>query len=212
MNIFDDAYHKRPLLFGTNATEELLYVIDKYNISGDALELGCGDGRDTKHILDRGFSVCAVEQSKWALETLAQRSDISSEKKLCLNLVHSDVMDFDYEEYKYDFVYSITLFDHLSEDDCYKLMRKVVSSVKIGGYFFLKVHTVDDVGNTKTSEEISEFASEIKHFFRHNELLSNGLSLGRIIYYMESQEDDFDHGPHHVHSFASMLLKKETTL
>ena len=212
MNVFDEAYHERPLLFGTNATEELLYVIEKYNISGDALELGCGDGRDTKHVLDRGFTICAVEQSKWALETLAQRSDISNDKKRCLNLVHSDVMDFDYEKGKYDFVYAITLFDHLSENDCYILMKKVVSSIKIGGYFFLKVHTVDDVGNTNATQEISEFASEIKHFFKRNELLSNVLPFGRVIYYLESQEDDFDHGPHHIHSFASLLLKKETIL
>lgn len=209
MNVFDSAYHKRPLLFGTNPTEELLYVIDKYNISGHALELGCGDGRDTKHVLDRGFSICAVEQSKWALETLLNRSDISCEKKQHLHLVHSDVLDFSYEKDNYDFAYAITLFDHLSEYDCYNLIKKVLFSIKTGGYFFLKVHTIDDVGNTKSAEAISEFASEIKHFFNCNELLTNLLPFGRIVYYLESQEADFDHGPFHVHAFASLLLKKE---
>ena len=212
MNVFDNAYYQRPLLFGTNPTEELLYVIDKYNISGHALELGCGDGRDTKHVLDRGLTICAVEQSKFALETLANRNDITYEKKQNLQLIQSDVLNFSFEKSEYDFVYAITLFDHLLEHDCYNLIRNVVSSIKTGGYFFLKVHTIDDVGNTKSAEEISEFASEIKHFFKCNELLTNLLPLGRIVYYSESQEADFDHGPFHMHAFASLLLKKESIL
>lgn len=209
MNIFNKAYYERPLLFGTNATDELLYVIDKYNISGHALELGCGDGRDTKHILDRGFSICAVEQSKYALDTLYNRKDISEEKKNLLSLVNDNVLNFVYHKEEYDFVYAITLFDHLSEDECGELINKVIPSIKKGGYLFVKVHSVDDVGNTNQQMGKSEFSSEIKHYFKHNELLMLLLSKGQVIYYLESQEDDFDHGAPHKHSFASILIKKE---
>lgn len=210
MSLFDEAYHERPLLFGTNATEELLYVIDTYKISGRALELGCGDGRDTKYVLNRGFTVTAIEQSKWALNTLINRDDISLEEKSRLKIVNSDVMEFSYDEDSFDFIYAITLFDHLAECNCYELLNKVIRSLKLGGFLFLKVHTVDDVGNTKAAREISEFVTEIKHFFGRNELLSKLLPLGRVIYYLESMEDDFDHGLPHTHAFASLLLKKET--
>lgn len=209
MSLFDEAYQKRPHLFGTNATEELLYVIDAYKISGRALELGCGDGRDTKYTLNRGFTVTVIDQSKWALKTLASRDDISLEEKSRLKIVNSDVMDFSYDENSFDFIYAITLFDHLVESDCYELLNKVIRSLNLGGFLFLEVHTVDDVGNTKAAKEISEFATEIKHFFGRNELLAELLPLGRVVYYHEAMEDDFDHGLPHTHAFASLLLKKE---
>ena len=66
-----------------------------------------------------------------------------------------------------------------------------------------------DVGNTNLQETKSEFATEIKHYFKYNELLVLLLSKGRVIYYLESQEDDFDHGDPHKHAFVSILIKKE---
>ena len=210
MNVFDEAYHSRALLFGTDPTEELMYVVDKFNITGIALELGCGDGRDTKHILDHGFSVYAIDQSKWALHNLYNRTDISYEQKSRLNLINSNVLYCEYGTEKYDFIYAITLFDHIDEQSSYELLYKLLVSLKEGGYLFLKVHSVDDVGNTNATKEVSEFSSEIKHYYEPNELLEKLIGFGRVLYYLNSIEEDNDHGPIHTHSFISILLKKES--
>ena len=209
MNVFDKAYMERPFLFGKTSTEELIYVIDKFSITGEALELGCGDGRDTYHVLKKGMSVTAIDQSQNAINILNDRTDLSVNEKSRLNTICADVNDIDLSFKTYDFIYAITLFDHLNKVQGDLLLKKIFQYVKEGGYIFVKVHTVNDVGNTHESNEISEFVSEIKHFYETDELLSKMLLYGHVLYYLEASELDLDHGSPHTHAFASVLIRKE---
>lgn len=209
MSAFDEAYKTRPFLFGKSGTDELIYVIDKFSITGKALELGCGDGRDTYHVLKKGISVVAVDQSKNAIDILNSRTDLSADEKGHLIAICADVNDIDLGNKTFDLVYAVTLFDHLDKIQGDLLLKKISQHVNEGGYIFVKVHTVNDVGYTHKSSEISEFVSEIKHFFETNELLVNMLLYGQILYYLESSELDLDHGKPHTHAFASILIRKD---
>lgn len=209
MNTFDEAYMTRPFLFGKSSTEELIYVINKFSITGKALELGCGDGRDTFHVLKKGMSVTAIDQSQNAINTLNNRTDLSVEEKSRLNAICADVIRADLGTNTFDFVYAVTLFDHLDKIQGDLLLEKIARHVNEEGYIFVKVHTVNDVGNTHESSEVSEFVSEIKHFYETGELLRNMSLYGQILYYLEASELDLDHGKPHKHAFASILIRKE---
>lgn len=208
MSVFDEAYKNRPYLFGKSSTGELIYAIEKFSISGKALELGCGDGRDTYHVLKRGISVTAIDLSQNAINTLNNRIDLSDEEKKKLKTYCADVTTFDMGNNIYDFIYAVTLFDHLNKLQGKKLLNNIMQHIKKDGYFFAKVHTVNDVGNTHNLTNASEFASEIKHFYETNELFYDMLSFGRILYYLEASELDLDHGSPHTHEFASILIRK----
>lgn len=209
MSVFDEAYLTRPFLFGKLGTDELMYVIDKFSITGKALELGCGDGRDTYHVLNKGMTVTAIDQSQSAINTLNNRTDLSADEKDRLKGICADVTCVDFDANKYDFVYAVTLFDHLDKKQGEILLQKILGCVNEGGYIFVKVHTVNDVGNTHASNEISEFASEIKHFYETGELLSIMSLYGQVLFYLEASELDLDHGKPHTHAFASVLIRKE---
>ncbi len=208
MNTFDKAYLARPFLFGKESTPELMYVIEKFSIHGEALELGCGDGRDTFHLLQKGFSITAVDQSQNAINTLRFRDDLSSDEKKRLNTLCANVNEINLDGTAFDFVYAITLLDHLDKSDGEKLIKRIIPHIRSGGYIFIKVHTIDDVGNTHASEEVSEFASEIKHFYSTDELITQMIRYGKVVYYLEASELDTDHGAPHTHAFASILIKK----
>ena len=209
MSVFDEAYMTRPFLLGKLGTEELMYAIDKFSITGEALELGCGDGRDTYHVLKKGMIVTAIDQSQHAINTLNNRTDLSTDEKSRLNAICEDVTRIDLGVNMFDFVYAITLFDHLDKTQGNLLLGNVLQHINIGGYIFIKVHTVNDVGNTHKSSEISEFVSEIKHFYETDELLRNMLLHGQVLYYLETSELDLDHGKPHTHAFASILIRKD---
>lgn len=208
MSVFDEAYMSRPFLFGKSSTEELIYVIDKFSITGNALELGCGDGRDTFHVLKKGMSVTAIDQSQNAIKILNNRTDLLSDDKSRLKAICANVTEIDLGINSYDFIYAITLFDHLDKAQGSFLIEKISKHVRDDGYIFLKVHTVNDVGNTHAASEISEFASEIKHFYETDELLDNMIRYGHVLYYLETSELDLDHGKPHTHAFASILIRK----
>ena len=209
MSLFDEVYKKRPFLFGRECTAELAFVVDRFHITGKALELGCGDGRDTYHMLKSGLTVMAVDKSENAIKTLRQRGDLSQIEKERMTTISTDVNQLDLHSEMFDFVYSITLFDHLSIDDGNNLLSRIWKHLSPGGFFFSKVHTVDDVGYTHKSTEVSEFASEIKHYYKRNELLQSGLLHGTVLYYIENTELDLDHGDPHYHAFATILLRKD---
>lgn len=208
MSHFDEEYKKRPFLFGKEVTSELKYVVEQFDISGKALELGCGDGRDTVHMLKKGLAVDAVERSVSACNTLKNRNDISNVERVRLNIICTDVTTFAMTSNYYDFIYGVTLLDHLSPTVGERILKDCLKALKSGGYLFLKVHTVNDVGNTHLSKKISEFSQEIEHFYAENELLKQLVHTGTVLFYLETSEDDFDHGPPHTHAFASILYRK----
>ena len=50
--------------------------------TGDAVDLGCGDGRDTVELLRRGWRVLAIDAEPEALERLAARPDLPAGAQL----------------------------------------------------------------------------------------------------------------------------------
>lgn len=49
-----------------------------------AVDLGCGDGRDTVELLRRGWSVLAIDAEPRALEKLKSRADLPAERSLMM--------------------------------------------------------------------------------------------------------------------------------
>lgn len=206
MSRFDDEYKKRRMLFGNSPTEELVYVVEKYQISGVALELACGDGRDIAFMVNKGITVEAFDLSENAINTVNCRDDLIpfTNKFSCKQ---GDMINYNYSANSYDFIYGITAIDHIEKNYHIDLIEKLLGALKEGGYLLLKVHTIDDNGYTHKGK-ISEFASEIKHYFEINELINYfKMQTSEIVFFIKNIEDDFDHGEPHQHSYATILVK-----
>src|SRR5436305_1458940 len=65
---------------------------------GDALDLGCGAGRDTRYLLAHGWRVTAVDSEPEAISLLTESPQRN------LHAVQSSIEDFDYEREIYDLV------------------------------------------------------------------------------------------------------------
>ena len=64
---FYDAVAKRP------PHETLLGALDRFDAPGFAVDLGCGDGRDTVELLRRGWRVFALDAQEEAIRRLRER-------------------------------------------------------------------------------------------------------------------------------------------
>ena len=69
---------------GRPPRKTLLWALDRFDAASPhrAVDLGCGDGRDTIELLRRGWSVIAIDAEAIALERLKARPDLPPEAKL----------------------------------------------------------------------------------------------------------------------------------
>ncbi len=204
---FDEFYDSDELSFGDAPTKEVEEHLQDLGGSGLALDMGAGDGRNSLYLAEKGFDVIALDSSKTGIEKLKR---IAAERGLGdrLKTVHGDARTWEYPERKFDLIFAITLFDHLETGDIGKLFYKVRKSLKRGGYIFIKVHTIEDPGYKGDDENASELSSEIKHYFRPNELLKHLKGNFHIKKYEERTEHDTTHGEPHKHGFARVVARK----
>lgn len=59
---------------GRAARDELVEVLDSFATPGSAVDLGCGAGIDTVAMLDRGWTVLAIDAQPEAIERLRSRA------------------------------------------------------------------------------------------------------------------------------------------
>ena len=74
-------------------SEGLVKAVSLLGHTGEALDLGCGAGRDTRYLLAQGFQVTAVDREATALAVLAEQSTPH------LYLVQSAFEDFPFAHY-----------------------------------------------------------------------------------------------------------------
>jgi SAM-dependent methyltransferase len=201
---FDAAYTRSAPLFGMAMSRDLRDYLDEHPAVGSALDLGCGDGRDTLHLLRRGFHVTAVDRSPSAIAALTARDDISASMRALLTATHADVRTWAWPQATFDLVVATTLLDHLPADDLAPVVARMAAAAKPDALIFVQVHSTDDPAVTGNGSK-SEFAREIRHYFAPNELLDAFRAHVRVLKYEERTEWDSEHGAPHAHGFAVLL-------
>ena len=92
------------------------------------LDFGCGSGRDTKHFLEQGYSVDAIDGS---LELCRAASDYTGIKVKHMYFHELD----DYE--KYDGIWACASVLHLEKKELPEVLRKMSAATKKNGIIYL---------------------------------------------------------------------------
>ncbi len=164
---------------------------------GNALDLGCGAGRDTKFLLGEGFHVVAVDKDERALEYL---KELPREN---LEVVQSRFEEFGFEEQKYDLINAQFSLPFTNRDAFDAVFAKVKKALKPAGIFVGQLFGVNDDWNksltTKTTFHTKEAAEAL---FGDMELLK----------FIERDYDGTiaDGTPKHWHTFHILARKKES--
>lgn len=143
----------KPTIFATQ-------VIKYFPKGAKILELGCGQGQDTKYLVDQGFSVVASDFSQFALD---QIKDSRAEIKI-LDL--NNPLPFKKESF--DVVYSHLALHYFDKKRTQELFDEIYDVLKPGGIFATLTNTIEDpeVKDGKFIEpEYFEFETIKKRFF-----------------------------------------------
>jgi len=194
--------------FGSEPSKELRKLILMKFGKGRALDLGCGDGRNTLYLALQGYNVTAVDSSSSAIDKLKGKIGkikIGDRiKPIC-----QDVRDYDFPDKKFNLAVAITLFDHLPEDDIERIFKNTVESMADRAVLLAKVHTIDDPGANGDTEHASELANMVQHYFRRSEFYNLASKYLQVLDYKEVSEVDNTHGKPHRHCFAILKGRKE---
>ena len=121
----------------------------------DVLEIGCGDGRDAKEIVNRAGSYIGFDISKELIK-------IAKNYVPNADFLVADATDFDYGTSKYDVVFAFASLLHLNEAEISDVLTKVCTSLKPNGVVFISLKLSD-----KYEEKIKQdkFGTRIFYFY-----------------------------------------------
>ncbi|MBK9745821.1 MAG: class I SAM-dependent methyltransferase [Chloroflexi bacterium] len=210
-NDFDSFYASSEWYYQTEPSEELKEYIDSSTYIKDtesasslvALDLGCGEGRDSVFLSRCGYRVIAVDKSPVGIQKLGTYAQAHG---LSITGVVADVTSFHISQDSYDLINAVTILDHLDVEANIRLAHAIVQGLKPSGVLFAEVFTTDDPGYISSTES-SETANFVKHYFRKGELKELFSTL-EIVRYEEKLELDTSHGLPHHHGVAIILAKK----
>jgi SAM-dependent methyltransferase len=189
---FNHLYSTEINYYGDRASPSLVRYLKMFNVegAGNALDLGCGQGRNAVYLAQQGFSVLGVDKSAEAVACLPG------------NIVGqvADIAEFDITPAHYQLIISNTSIDHLSAEQNGKVVGNIINGLAPGGYLFVSVFMNNDPMESET-------ASHVKHYYQSNELREQFASLTLLSYQEEFWLDE-GHGKPHYHSMARLFAQR----
>ena len=146
---------------------------------GDAIDLGCGPGRNAIWLARHGFHVVGVDTSVVGLEQAAERAKAEG---LALELVAADI--FEYEVPREAFDLAVVANMHPGRDRLAALLRSATDGLKPGGHLFVVGHHLDSLGHGGPPREDLLFNED-----RLREALPSGLLVERLQTLERSRSD-----------------------
>lgn len=170
--------HERDLSWENDVQTEIVeQIIKKYKISktDSILEIGCGEGRDSKILLNKGYNLLATDVSQEAINYCKQIDENYSNNYEVL-----DVLDCDTFKDRFNFIYSIACLHMLVlDDDRKKYFDFIHNHLKNNGYAL--VLTMGD-GIKESSSDINKAWEDTERVHQKtNEIINVATTSCRIV-------------------------------
>lgn len=163
------------------------------NPNGQALDLGCGAGKDSRYMVSKGFFATAVDLN----DVTQYLADIPDDK---INIVTSSFLDFNFKPEAYDFINAQWSLPFVSKNEFGNLMNKIKVSLKPGGIFTGQFFGINDEWNTLNTT---------KTFHTHDEVVDILKDMEVICLREKENDGTLANGtPKHWHVFHIIAKKK----
>ena len=105
--------HKQGLSWAINNNTKIVdEIIIKYKLEKcKMLEIGCGEGRDSKYLLNKGYNLLATDVSKEAIKYCIDNDPIHKNNYKVLDVLKDSLNE------KYDFIFSVACIHMLVLDE-----------------------------------------------------------------------------------------------
>ena len=168
--------HSKGLAWSTNTNTKIVEeIINKYHLEKiKILEIGCGEGRDARYLLNKNYNVIATDISKEAIDYCKKKDIIHKNNYNVLDVLN------DKSEEKYGFIYSVACLHMLVLDnDRNNYYEYIFNHLEKNGYAL--VLSMGD-GIKESSSDISKAFNNIKRTHQEtNQELNIAATSCRIV-------------------------------
>ena len=112
---------------------------------GDALDLGCGNGKTVSTLVDLGYSVTGVDFSEEAVGLC--RASYGDGARF----VAADLLDLPFADGSFDYVTAVHVLEHIDEGDMPRAASEIARVMRPGAYLFIRSFTPADMRSGKRS-------------------------------------------------------------
>lgn len=125
---------EKPVPFFENIPDEnLISYFDKGLLKqGKALDVGCGKGRNSFYLAQKGFEVYGADFSKTSIE---MGKAIAKEQSLKVNFLCQSIFDFKGKPESFDFIYDSGCLHHMKPHRRNQYIKTILKYLKSDGYY-----------------------------------------------------------------------------
>ncbi len=140
--------------------------------SGDALDLGCGNGKTTSFLIDNGFTVTGADFSSEAVGICRKLFDGTAE------FVQADAADLPFDDCSFDYIAAVHILEHLDSEGLGKASEEMLRVLRPGGYLFVRSFAPGDLreaGRKEGIRYVHRLPEEIVRAFSGMDVVSSEL-------------------------------------
>lgn len=195
-----EAYYSRHSPFLQRCLDELSFS------PKTALDLGCGDGRNTVFLMkEYGTSVTCIDLSAAGLKKIRRYADALEGS---VATVEAGISSFPWETQKVDLIVIATVLDNLTENQITEVFEKLSSLKGSNTFVFCSAFNERDPSANEelSSRHVSETGVANGYYFQSGELKER-FNFAEILRYEETYEEDKSHGEPHFHGMSRVFAK-----
>lgn len=164
------------------------------------LDVGCGVGDFSIMFAKMGADITSIDISEEAIKKAKKRSE---EEHIPCNLLVTSIKDMEFSPQSFDIITSITVLQHIPDEELSLSIQKMIDSLKIGGYIYI-------LETAPTTTDQSMIDSEYQYFHTKKEWIELFENAGAKLYFEMTQPSFGLYLIQHCNNIAKRVYHKNT--
>ncbi len=144
---------------------------------GNTLDLGCGSGRNSLYLNQKGFDVTAWDKNPMSISNLNKIIEAEGLKNITADVVDLNTLHFDGE---YDFILSTVVMMFLERNAIPGLIANMQRCTKVGGYNLIVAAMNTEDFPCTVGFPFAFTEGELSHYYAGWELLKYNEDVGEL--------------------------------